>query len=84
MSELVSAISSFKSEITFANASSFTVSTALIKETISANESLSASAANKIASTLAVSTSMFPCNVTSCASNLTTSELVAVISACKA
>jgi hypothetical protein len=51
-SELVEEISEFKLEITTANASSFSKSTALMKVTISANVSLSAVDAVRIASIL--------------------------------
>ena len=94
-SELVDAISAFKLEITAAKALSFSKSTALMKVTTSANVSLSASAANKIASmsACAESTSVLkpvsipPALVASlliAAPSSVTSELVATISADKA
>ena len=94
-SELVAEISLFKLTITAPKALSFSKSTALIKETTSTNVSLSASAANKIASILAFSASMLDCNVDSAPSaldcsvdkspsNLVTSAFVADTSPAKA
>ena len=83
-SELVLPISVFKLPITTAKALSLVKSTALIKETTSTNVSLSASAANRIASILEFSALMFPCKTLSAPSALDFSVAIALALDCSA
>ena len=75
----------FKLPITTASALSLTVSTSLIKVTISANESLSASDANKIASIRPSSNSTFASAVAFADTNkASAADLAATIAAVRA
>ena len=80
-SAFVDAISAFKLPITTARASSFSVSTELIKSTISLKESLSAADADKIASTRAVSAARPEVKVASPAVRAAASETIAASAA---